>query len=113
MSAVRVRAQTKTWGLLCVLLLRGSSVSANSGIARAREPTNVTMAMRCAACVGLTLLLTRSPAVAQAQGTTAPPSAPPALKVGSLDLSLSWRSRVEHWDWFEGTAGDSHYAFGH
>ena len=34
-------------------------------------------------------------------------------KIGSLDLSLNWRVRAEHWDWFEGSTGDSHYPLGH
>ena len=34
-------------------------------------------------------------------------------KIGSFDLSLNWRLRAEHWDWFEGSTGDSHYPLGH
>lgn len=54
--------------------------------------------------------------LAQEPATAAPPPAPatsPTLKLGSLDVSLNWRSRVENWDWFEGITGNSNYAFGH
>lgn len=34
-------------------------------------------------------------------------------KLGPLEISGSWRARGEGWDWFEGTRGDSNYAFGH
>ena len=38
---------------------------------------------------------------------------PKKLKVGSLDVSVIWRSRLEMWDWFEGARGNNNYAFGH
>jgi hypothetical protein len=58
--------------------------------------------------------------LAQERATAEPPPRPaPArapsqtLKLGSLDVSLTWRARVENWDWFEGTTGNGNYAFGH
>jgi hypothetical protein len=41
------------------------------------------------------------------------PAASQALKLGPLDVSVNWRSRVEKWDWFEGPIGNGDYAFGH
>jgi hypothetical protein len=35
---------------------------------------------------------------------------PPSV---SNDLTVNWRSRAERWDWFEGSQGNSRYAFGH
>ena len=40
-------------------------------------------------------------------------SAPTRLKVGSLDVAIAWRSRVESWGFFEGASGDSSYTFPH
>ncbi|HVH09680.1 MAG TPA: alginate export family protein [Gemmatimonadales bacterium] len=37
----------------------------------------------------------------------------PKLKLGSLDLSVGWRTRTEVWDWFEGASGNSNYTFWH
>ena len=77
------------------------------------------MGCRRASCVGLILVLMAGRSVlAQAPAAAAPPPqpapAPPqALKLGSLDVSINWRSRVENWNWFEGNTGDSNYAFGH
>jgi len=34
-------------------------------------------------------------------------------KVGSLDLTVTWRSRAELWNWFEGNTGNSDYGLGH
>lgn len=34
-------------------------------------------------------------------------------KLGPLDVTVDWRTRVEGWDWFEGSAGNNNYAFGH
>jgi len=62
----------------------------------------------------LFLLIAGSPARAQETSATPPaPVGPQTVKLGSLDLSLNWRSRVEHWTWFEGSRGESTYAFGH
>jgi hypothetical protein len=39
---------------------------------------------------------------------------PPAKhKLGPLDISVSWRTRVEGWNWFEGNTGNSDYGFWH
>ncbi len=45
-------------------------------------------------------------ALAQAPATSAP-------TLGSLDLTVNWRTRAELWDWFEGNTGNSDYGFGH
>ena len=52
---------------------------------------------------------------APAPAAPAPPAAsgPATLKVGSLDISVIWRSRLEMWDWFEGPVGNNDYAFFH
>ncbi len=34
-------------------------------------------------------------------------------KLGPLEISVNWRARVEGWDWFEGSGGNSNYALGH
>lgn len=39
------------------------------------------------------------------------PAGPAGLKVGDLDLSINWRSRVEAWDWFQGPIGNNDYGF--
>lgn len=63
----------------------------------------------------------------QSQTQTDPPSSPSAQerptkrgstparkrKLGPLEISGSWRLRAEGWDWFEGSAGNSNYAFPH
>ena len=55
----------------------------------------------------LVLVLTASwPALAQ-------PPAPQSPKLGSLDVTVNWRSRTEMWDWFEGNTGNSDYGLGH
>jgi Alginate export len=38
---------------------------------------------------------------------------PPKHKLGPLDISINWRTRVEGWNWFEGATGNSDYAFWH
>jgi hypothetical protein len=41
-------------------------------------------------------------------------SAPPKKhKPGPVDISINWRARVEGWDWFGATSGNSNYALGH
>jgi len=69
-------------------------------------------------CPGLAFAQSAEPAAAPAQGAAVPPpkvETAPAKKrkLGPLDISGSWRVRVEGWDWFEGPAGNSNYAFGH
>lgn len=34
-------------------------------------------------------------------------------KIGPLEISGSWRVRMETWDWFEGNTGNSNYVFPH
>ena len=34
-------------------------------------------------------------------------------KLGPLKISVNWRARVEGWDWFEGSQGNSNYTLGH
>jgi hypothetical protein len=69
-------------------------------------------------CVGLILVLMTARSVpAEEPGPSAPPqrapTPPQTVKLGSLDVSLNWRTRVESWNWFEGNTGSSNYAFGH
>ena len=52
---------------------------------------------------------------AQAQRPPGPPrtegSAPQGLTLGSLDVSVTWRNRVELWTWFDTPVGNNDYAF--
>ena len=34
-------------------------------------------------------------------------------KLGPLDISINWRTRVEGWNWFQGNTGNSDYPFWH
>jgi hypothetical protein len=34
-------------------------------------------------------------------------------KIGPVDFTINWRARVEGWDWFGATTGNSNYALGH
>ena len=63
---------------------------------------------------GLLLLTPARSALAQ-DVTTAVASSTPArtVKLGSLDVTLNWRSRLESWQWFAGNSGDGDYGFGH
>jgi len=35
------------------------------------------------------------------------------LKLGTVDVTVNWRSRAELWDWFQGNTGNSDYGLGH
>jgi hypothetical protein len=76
--------------------------------------------MRLLACVlVLSSSLLVSDAFAQTPAAPAapdPPKAAPApapekLTVGSVDVSVFWRARVELWDWFESPVGDGGYGY--
>ena len=41
------------------------------------------------------------------------PEKPQKHKLGPLDVTVNWRTRVEGWDWFQGSAGNNNYALGH
>ena len=41
------------------------------------------------------------------------PAPPLVARLGALDVSINWRSRIERWRWFDGGTGDGQYAFGH
>ncbi len=62
--------------------------------------------LRTALAVLLCIALFSGAAVAQA------PTTPKPLKWGSLNVSGSWRVRMEAWDWFDATAEDT-YGFAH
>ena len=51
------------------------------------------------------------------QPTTYRPAAAPPLtpkhKLGPLEISINWRTRLEGWNWFEGKSGNSDYPFWH
>ncbi len=79
------------------------------------------MSVRLVSCAGLMFLFVMSGSVlaeepeAAPQSNTAPtpaPAPPPALKLGPLDVTVNWRARAEHWDWFQGPSGNSNYTFG-
>jgi Alginate export len=79
------------------------------------------MSVRLVSCAGLMFLFVMSGSVlaeepeAAPQSNTAPtpaPAPPPALKLGPLDVTVNWRARAEHWDWFQGPTGNSNYTFG-
>jgi len=36
---------------------------------------------------------------------------PTKHKIGPLEVTINWRTRVEGWNWFEGNSGNSHYPF--
>src|SRR5579871_3950378 len=38
---------------------------------------------------------------------------PAAPQLGSVDVTVNWRTRAEMWDWFEGNSGNSDYGLGH
>ncbi len=40
-------------------------------------------------------------------------STPDKLTVGPLDISVTWRARIEMWDFFDGASGDGEYAYPH
>jgi len=40
-------------------------------------------------------------------------STPKKHKLGPLEVTVNWRGRVEAWDWFEASAGNNSYVFGH
>src|SRR5712692_2335854 len=48
---------------------------------------------------------------AHAENKSSAPTKKP--KLGPLEISVNWRARVEGWDWFEGSGGNSSYALGH
>lgn len=85
-----------------------------------RLPLQETRRLRRALCVGVLLLLrTARPGLAQEPAGASPPppasrpASPQPLRIGAVDVSINWRSRVERWDWFEGREGNSHYGLGH
>ena len=61
-------------------------------------------------CVAGRSVLAQEPAAAPQPKTE--PAPPAALKLGPFDVSVNWRARAERWDWFDGPAGNSNYAFG-
>jgi hypothetical protein len=75
------------------------------------------MSVRRAAWVGLIVLLVAGRAVRAEEPAAAPqaktePAPPPVVKLGPFDVSVNWRARAEHWDWFQGPTGNSNYTFG-
>ena len=69
-------------------------------------------AVRAAALLGLVLC---GSIAGWAQGQPARPQAAGAgkRKLGPVNIFGSWRVRLEGWNWFEGTSGNSDYAFPH
>src|SRR6476619_4006903 len=72
--------------------------------------------MRRLMCV-LAVSALGTPAVVFAQAQR-PPGLPrtegagqQGLTLGSLDVSVAWRNRVELWTWFDSPAGNNDYAF--
>jgi hypothetical protein len=61
-------------------------------------------------CVAGRSVLAQEPAAAPPSKTE--PAPPPALKLRPFDVTVNWRARAEHWNWFEGAAGNSNYTFG-
>jgi Alginate export len=60
------------------------------------------------------------PSPQQVAGRETPPTSPsskaarpqaPKHKLGPFDISVSWRTRTEGWNWFQGTSGNSDYPF--
>jgi hypothetical protein len=54
-----------------------------------------------------------SPQAQQSQPETQNTAPPRKSKLGPLEISVTWRARVEGWDWFRGSEGESNYALGH
>jgi hypothetical protein len=70
-----------------------------------------------ASWMGLIVLLVAARSVqAQEPATppqpTTPPAPPQPLELGPFDISVNWRARAEHWNWFQGPTGNSRYTFG-
>lgn len=72
----------------------------------ARRGGLVALLVFCASCL--------CPIYAWGQATSPPKPDPSATeKLGPLEISATWRVRVEGWDWFEGNSGQNAYAFPH
>src|SRR5262249_55202209 len=72
------------------------------------EGRHLFLAVCFAVCIGAPAGSAQSPLA------TSPAKTPAQhVKLGSLDVTVNWRSRVELWNWFEGATGDGDYAFGH
>jgi Alginate export len=99
----------------------GPVVSRDKGIAVSRNSQHAVaklVLVLALICPGIASAQSAEHASAPAQGSAMPPpkvDTAPAQKrkLGPLDISGSWRVRVEGWAWFEGTKGNSNYAFGH
>ena len=81
--------------------------------ARGAPLRSIGMAATALACASLL-----SSSAASAQSASSPSgksdsSQASDYKLGPLDISGSWRVRVEGWDWFEGNSGQNSYAFPH
>src|ERR1700722_7915973 len=67
--------------------------------------------------MGLIVLLVAARTVQAQQPATPPqpttqPAPPQPLKLGPFEISVNWRARAEHWNWFQGPTGNSTYTFG-
>jgi hypothetical protein len=79
------------------------------------------MAQRRAASLAVVLFLCSGFCAYGQQSKADAPSAtpqknkefPPKHKLGPLDISINWRTRVEGWNWFEANTGNSDYALWH
>lgn len=49
----------------------------------------------------------------QSSSTEKKEPTPAKHKLGPLDYTIDWRTRVEGWEWFQGSTGNNNYAFGH
>jgi hypothetical protein len=52
-------------------------------------------------------------AVPAPASTSVAGTSPAKHKLGSLDISVNWRTRAEGWNWFEGPTGNSDYGLWH
>jgi len=63
----------------------------------------------------LSMLGTSDGVFAQEPRPPAPPrkegAAPQGLKLGSLDVTVNWRNRIEFWTWFDSPVGNNDYGY--
>lgn len=85
--------------------------SRKRGLTKGR-PGNI-VSVACTGVLFTFACLSPVPGWGQSQPAKPSPSAARKHKLGPLEISGSWRVRVEGWDWFQGKTGNNNYAFGH
>src|SRR5262249_27989219 len=109
MPCMWIHAQAGCGRLLRLLLVQRSPLSVRPSAARSARRI-----VRRPVQIGLALALLFGFTDVRAQGRepgSASLSQP--LRLGSVDLTLNWRSRAEYWNWFQDDGGNGRYRFGH